>query len=492
MRTGASIERAGVRGARALVPVALVAACAVGPRYTKPGVEAPAAFKEGAAQGVGATTLPRAWWRAFGDPQLDALEAQIDVSNETLKGALAAFRQARALARYDRAGYLPMVTAGASASRARLSPHRPQSLSPPGPYDDFQIPIDVSYEPDVWGRVRRLVEAGRASAEASAADVGAVRLSLQAELAMDYFQLRTLDAEEGLLERTVNSYETALELTRVRYQGGIAPEVDLTQARTQLESTRSAAIDLREQRAQLEHAVALLVGKPAASFALAAAPLREAPPAIPVGLPSSLLERRPDLVAAERRVAAASAQIGVARAAYLPDIALTAEGGLESAALHTLLSPQSVLWSLGASLSETIFDGGRRRAISDEAVAAYDGAVASYREAALTAFAEVEDDLAALRVLSDESDTQAAAVTAAARSLALSQARYEGGVTTYLEVLTAQSAALANGRAAVEIEGRRLLASVLLAKALGGGWSQLGAPERDAAAPSAQGARPVR
>ncbi|BDG05585.1 RND transporter [Anaeromyxobacter oryzae] len=452
----------------------VLAACAVGPNYTRPGVAAPAAFQGVRAQrpgGDGDGTLPSGWWRIFGDARLDSLEARIDVSSETLKAAVAAFRQARALAQYDRAGYLPIVTAGFSATRERLSRNRPQNLGAAGPYDDFVVPLDMSYELDVWGRVRRTVEGGRASAEASAADVATVRLSLQAELAMDWFQLRTVDAQERLLERTVKSYEAALELTQVRYEGGVAPEVDLAQARTQLESTRSSEIDLQEQRAQLEHAIATLVGVSAPTFDLPRTPLEATPPQIPVGLPSALLERRPDLVGAERRVAAASAQIGVARSAYLPSIALTGTGGFESAALRTLISPASVLWTLGASLSETLFDGGRRKALSEEAVAAYDGAVATYRQAALTAFEEVEDDLSALRVLSDEAETQSAAVAAAERSLVLSQTRYEGGVTTYLEVLTAQSAALANERAAVAVQGRRFVASVLLAKALGGGWS---------------------
>ncbi len=466
-------RRGGLGRWAALAP-AVLAACAAGPDYRRPDVATPPAFKEAGppAGGAGAPApdLPDPWWTIFGDRRLDELEARIDVSNQSLKAAQARFRAARALVQNVRADELPSVTGGLSVSRDKSSRNRPLATPTAGPYTDLLVPVDMSYEVDAWGRVRRSVEASRASAEASAADVAAIRLSLQAELAMDYLEVRSLDAEAQLLDRTVESYQDALQLTEVRYHGGIAPEVDVSQARAQLESTRTAAVDLRVQRAQLEHAIAQLTGTPPASFSLPVDPSRGRLPPVPAGLPAQVLERRPDIAVAERTVAAASAQIGVAAAARFPTIELTASGGVESAALHTLLSPASTLWSLAAGVTQALFDGGRRKAASAEAVASYDAAVAGYRQAALTALQEVEDGLVALQILAAESRTQSAAVSAAQRSLALSQARYQGGVTTYLEVLTAQSTALANERSAVQIDARRAAASVLLVKAIGGGW----------------------
>jgi NodT family efflux transporter outer membrane factor (OMF) lipoprotein len=435
----------------------------------------PSAYKEDAnwrpAQ-PSDTTIRGNWWEVFGDSALNALEEQVTVSNETLKAAEAQFRQARAAVRFSRAGYFPVLTVSPGASRTRESGTQPFS----GPFsagvtqNDFIIPFDATYEPDVWGRVRRTVEGARAGAQASAADLETVRLSLHAELALDYFLARNLDAEIQLLNSTVTAYQKALELTQSRFVGGVASQVDVAMAQTQLETTRAQAIDLQVQRAQFEHAIAALVGNPASEFSLPVAPLAAQPPGIPTGLPAQLLERRPDIAAAERRMAAANANIGVARSAYFPVLNLDVAGGFNSAMITTLIQGPSSFWSVGAAAVETIFEGGQRRATSEQARAAYDQTVASYRQTVLTAIQEVEDNLAALRILEQEAGTQRGAVEAAEHSLALSNTRYRGGVTSYLEVTTAQSTALIDERIAVQIQGRRMTACVLLIKALGGGW----------------------
>jgi NodT family efflux transporter outer membrane factor (OMF) lipoprotein len=340
------------------------------------------------------------------------------------------------------------------------------------------LPVDVSYQVDVWGRVRRTVESYREQAQASAADLATVNLSMHADLAIDYFQARSLDAQEQLLNSTVKQYEQALELTLNRFQGGIASEVEVEQAKTQLQTTRAAAIDVGVLRAQFEHAVAILIGKPPAEFSLPPLPLTAPPPHIPLSVPSELLERRPDIAAAERRVAAANAQIGVAKSAYYPTISLGATGGFESSTITTLLQGPSGLWSVGLSAMGTLFDVGRRRALTDQARAAYDFQVAAYRESVLTGFQQVEDNLAAVRILENEAQVQDEAVAAAQRSLDLSITRYKGGVTSYLEVTIAQSAALSDQVTAVNILGRRMANTVLLIQALGGGWDRSSLPER--------------
>jgi NodT family efflux transporter outer membrane factor (OMF) lipoprotein len=461
----------------------LLAGCAVGPKYHPPVVQAPPAYKE-----VGDwkpaqpndQNLGGEWWKIFQDPQLDALETQVNVSNQNLKIAEAQFRQARAALRYNRADYFPTVTAGLSGSRTRVSANSP----PPGAIsngtsqNNFVLPVDVSYEADVWGRVRKNVESYREQAQASAADLATVNLSMHADLAIDYFQARSLDAQEQLLNSTVKQYEQALDLNQSRFDGGIASEVEVEQAKTQLQTTRAAAIDVDILRAQFEHAVAILIGKPPAEFSLPPLPLTAPPPRIPVSVPSELLERRPDIAAAERRVASANAQIGVAKSAYYPVIGLFASGGFESSSITTLLQGPSGLWSVGLSALGTIFDGGRRHAVSDQARAAYDLQVAAYRENVLTGFQQVEDNLAAVRILENEAKVQDEAVAAAQRSLDLSITRYKGGVTSYLEVTTAQSAALANQVTAVNILGRRMANTVLLIQALGGGWDRSSLPDR--------------
>jgi NodT family efflux transporter outer membrane factor (OMF) lipoprotein len=459
----------------------LLGGCVVGPKYVKPQAPVPEAYKEQArTPGDGTWKEARPddqqargqWWRIFGDPDLDALEERIDVSNETIKIADSRFHEARALVAAARSAYYPTVTAGVAVSRRSVSKNSPTfSGSLPRTTSDFLLPVDLSYEVDAWGRVRRTVEARRAESEAAKADLESVRLSVHAELALDYFELRGLDAVGLLLDDTVQAYERALELNQNRYAGGIASAQDVAQAETQLEATRAQRTDFGVQRAALEHAIAVLVGEPASTFAIEVAPIAVPPPNIPPGLPSELLERRPDIAGAERRVAAANAEIGVARAAFFPTVLLSATGGLESRSASTWLNGPSFLWSLGAGLAQTLFDGGRRRALSEQAQAAYDGTVASYRDRVLTAFQEVEDNLAALRLLAQESEQQDAAVGAARRTLTLSTNRYKGGVVTYLEVVTAQSTALANERTAVELLTRRMTASVLLVKALGGSWT---------------------
>ncbi len=457
--------------------------CVVGPKYHVPVVQAPPAYKEAGdwkpAQ-PNDQNLGGSWWTIFQDPQLNELEDQVNVSNQNLKAAEAQFRQARATLRYYRADYYPTVTYGPSATRERISNRRPPATSifDGITYNDFVLPFSVSYQADVWGRVRKNVESYREQAQASAADLATVNLSMHADLAVDYFQARSLDAEEQLLNSTVQQYEQALELNENRFAGGIASEVEVEQARTQLETTRAQAVDVGVLRAQYEHAVAILIGKPPAEFSLPPLPLTAPPPHVPLTVPSELLERRPDVAASERLVASANAQIGVAKSAYYPVISLGATGGFESSAITTLLNGPSGLWSVGLSAVGTVFDVGRRRALNDQARAAYDYQVATYRENVLTGFQQVEDNLAAVRILENEAKIQNEAVTAAQRSLDLSVTRYKGGVTSYLEVITAQSAALADEVTAVNILGRRMANTVLLIQALGGGWDRSSLPER--------------
>jgi NodT family efflux transporter outer membrane factor (OMF) lipoprotein len=465
------------------VGMLLLAGCTVGPNYRRPTAEVPATYKE-----VGdwkpaqpnEQNLGGNWWELFQDPQLNSLELQIDVSNQNLKAAQAQYIQARALVRYSRADLFPTVSVNPSATRTKTSSRRPppNSIFNGITTNDFQIPFELSYQIDVWGRVRRTVESYRDQAQASAADLATVNLSMHSQLALYYFQARLLDAEEQLLNSTVTQYEQALQLIDSRYAGGIASDVEVQQARTQLETTRAQAIDVGVARAQYEHAVAVLVGKPPAEFTLPALPLTMPPPSIPVALPSELLERRPDIAAAERRMAAANAQIGVAKAAYYPNISLGAAGGFESSAITTLLSGPSILWSAGPSAALTVFDVGRRRAASDQAIAAYDQAVANYRQTVLTGFQQVEDNVAALRILEHEAQVQNDAVTAAQKYLELAITRYKGGVTSYLEVTTAQSATLSDQVTAVNILGRRMVDAVTLVQSLGGGWTSSDLPQR--------------
>ena len=452
----------------------LLTACTVGPDYVRPAAVVPAAYKEAAGWKPAQpkdNCIKGAWWEIFSDPQLNALEEQVNISNQNIIAAEAQFRQARALVQQARAGYFPTVTAGASFTRSRSAVVSGTGGSSMSGISDYQLPVDVSWEPDVWGRVRRTVEASQANAQASEADLGAIRLSDQAQLAQDYFQLRTLDAQKQLLDATVIDYRKSLELTKYLYAQGVDSSADVLQAETQLKTTEAQAIDVGVQRAQMEHAIALLAGKPASDFSIPVAPRSAVAPPIPVGMPSELLERRPDIAAAERLVASANAQIGVAESAFYPSITLSASGGFGSSHISNWLTWPSRLWSVGSAISETVFDAGLRQAMTEQARAAYDASVASYRQAVLTGFQEVEDNLAALRILEQEARAEDEAVKAARQSLAVITNQYKAGTVSYLNVIVAQSAELANENTAVNILGRRMSASVLLIEALGGGWN---------------------
>jgi NodT family efflux transporter outer membrane factor (OMF) lipoprotein len=462
----------------------LLSGCTVGPNYHRPDAPTAPAFKESAVvpppdlpQGGWKQVTPndsamRAnWWEIYQDAQLDKLEQQVVVSNQTLKASYEQYMQARAAIQYYRSQYYPTVQAGPSATRSRQSQNRP--LYVPGSkstYNDIFLQGQVSWEPDLWGSIRRQVESQRATTQATAADLANVDLSLRSELATDYFELRGLDTQRRLLDNTVVQYEQYLALTKVRFTGGVATDSDVALAQTQLDQTRAQAIDVGVARAQYEHAIATLTGTPASSFSLAPAPLDLPLPQVPVGVPSQLLERRPDVAAAERRANAANAQIGIAIAAYYPTINIAGTGGFESKNATTLIQGPSSLWSLGGSAIELLFDAGRRHALTEEARAGYEVNVANYRQTVLQAFQEVEDNLSGLRILNSEQVAQAGAVESAERSTSISTNRYKGGVTTYLEVITAQTTQLANERTAADITTREFAASVQLVKALGGGW----------------------
>jgi len=462
---------------RRLLPLLLLAACAVGPDYERPKVEAPAAYKEDAGwkSAEPRDAAPRGdWWRVFGDAQLDALMRKVEVSNQTIAAAEAQLRISSALADQARAGFWP--TLNASATRTESQPSRTT-----GPVIGQattrriidSLPLSVAWEADLWGKIRRQVEAGEASVQASASDLVNARLSMQASLAQNYFTLRALEAQKRLLDETVAAYTKNLELTRNRYAAGVVSRVDVAQAETQLNAARAQAVDVGVQRAQLEHAMAVLVGEPAPAFALAPGELAAAPPPVPAtGLPAELLERRPDVAAAERRVAAANAQIGVAKAAFFPAATLTGTYGYQTANPSLWFTAPSNFWSLGVGLALTLFDAGRRSAVSDQAIASYDQTVAQYRGTVLQAFADVEDNLAALRILEAEAAIQAETVRAAQLSLEITQNQYKAGIASFLQVAITQTALLNAQTAALGIQGRRLVASVLLVKALGGGWEE--------------------
>jgi NodT family efflux transporter outer membrane factor (OMF) lipoprotein len=465
----------------------LLAGCMVGPNYVKPSTPMAPAFKE---QVPGSSTAndgwkpaqpgdqtPRGnWWEIYDDPQLNGLEAQIDSANQTLKIAEANFRQARTAIRFNRASEAPTIGVAPNISTVRDSanqPYFPESEANNGG-GDFTLPVDLSWEIDLWGRIRRSVTAAKEEAQASAADMAAVQLSLQAELAYDYFELRSDDAKKKLLDDTVQAYGKALQLTENRYEGGAAPKSDVAQARTQLKDAQVLDTDITVERAQYEHAIAILIGKPPANFTLPPSPIdlhTPAIPAIPQVLPSELLERRPDIAASERRMAAANEQIGIAQAAYYPTLNLSALAGLQGTSALNWFNWPSRFWAVGPSLSETLFDAGRRRATKESAVAAYDANIANYRQTTLTAFQQVEDNLAVLRILAGESQQQRDATAAAEETLRLFENRYAGGVDTYLQVVTSQTTALSNERNDIDIRRRQLDASVLLIKALGGDWN---------------------
>jgi NodT family efflux transporter outer membrane factor (OMF) lipoprotein len=457
--------------------------CTVGPKYVKASVPTPPGYKERppasyqeADRWQPANPADQAsrgkWWEIFGDSELNGLEEQISTSNQTLKVEEARFRDARAAIRFNRASQFPTISTLPSAAYAKNSDYSPSSPSrvQQASTGDFVLPFDLSYELDLWGRVRRSVAAAREEAQATAADYETAKLSLEAELAIDYFELRSADAQKRLLDDTLKAYTDNVQLTTHRFKGGVAPRADVAQAQTQLDTTRVQDTDVTVQRAQFEHAIAILIGRPPAEFSLEAAPLKTEPTSIPTGVPSELLQRRPDIAAAERRMAEANQQIGIARAAYFPTITLDGTAGFEGTQVSNWFTWPAGFWALGPALAETLFDAGRRRATSESARANYDAAVAAYRQTSLTAFQEVEDNLAALRILENEAQQQDQAVASSKDSLQLFTNRYRGGVDTYLQVITAETTELANERNAVDILRRRMDASVLLVKALGGGW----------------------
>jgi len=445
-------------------------AAALPPAYKEVGPWTPAAPADEAAHG--------AWWTAFNDPQLDQLEGRLAAANPDLAQAVARYDQARAFLAQARAGFFPTVSLDGSADRSRQSISRPNGNGRSVQGDDFTLGAAVSYEPDLWGRVRNTVAAGAAEAQASAADLAATRLSLQAELADTYLSLRSLDAQARVLDAAVVNYAKALDLTQARHRGGVVSGVDVGQAETQLNTARAARSEVAAQRALLEHAAASLVGEPASRFSIAVADQLPQLPATPVSAPSILLQRRPDVAAAERRAFAANRRIGVARVAFFPDVALSATGGFETTHLHqSLLTTPNSFWSLGADAALAIFDGGQRAAGVRAAKAGFEEAAGAYRTTVLAAFQEVEDNLALLNHLAQEAEQQQAALDAARRTEDLALTRYKQGAATYLDAVQAQTSALDAERAVVGLQARRLQASVDLIRALGGGWM---APERPA------------
>jgi NodT family efflux transporter outer membrane factor (OMF) lipoprotein len=462
----------------------LLDGCMVGPKYVKPTVPTAPAFKEqppdSYKESDGWKTAQPSdqairgdWWEIFGDAQLNALEDQVTTSNQDLKVSEARLREARAEIRFNRASLFPTISTSPSITSERVSanePYFPATQANNGT-GDFTLPVDLSYEVDLWGRVRRTVNASREEAQATAADLQTASLSLHAELAIDYFELRSADDQKQLLDDTVKAYTEALQLTQNRFEGGASPKSDVAQAKTQLDAARVQDTDIAVIRAEYEHAIATLIGEPPAQFSLPPLPQTKLQlPVIPVGVPSSLLERRPDIAAAERRVDEANEQIGIARAAYFPTLDIGATGGFEGTSITNWFNWPSRLWAVGPQFSETLFDAGRRHATSEAATANYDGTVATYRQTTLSAFQEVEDNLAALRILETEAAQQHEATASAQESLQLFTNRYVGGVDNYLQVITAQTIYLADERNDIDIQRRRMDASVLLVKAVGGGW----------------------
>jgi NodT family efflux transporter outer membrane factor (OMF) lipoprotein len=465
-------------GAIATAAALALSGCKVGPNYKVPAVPAPPAFSDNGHNGDWASAKPAdgvdrgAWWAIYQDPQLNDLEQRCATANQSIAAALHAYEQAHDLVRENHSSLYPTVSIGASATRDRVSANKPlRAPNQANDYWDFLIPLNISWEPDLWGGIRRQIESSAANAQASAADLANTRLSLQGLLAVSFFQLRGLDLQAQLLRSTIDSYAQALQLTQTRMKGGLSTESDVSQAEAQLEGARAELIDLGVQRAQYEHAIAVLVGEPATGFHIPEQPLAGNPPSVPTGVPSELLERRPDIAGAERRVAAANALIGVAKSAYYPNITLGTGVGVESGVLGSLFNSDSTNWNVGPSAGEIVYDAGRRKAQVDYSLAQRDEATAIYREQVLSAFRDVEDQLSTLRVLEEEATVQQRAVDAAKRSTDLSLLRYRRGLTQYLEVLTNQAIQLSDERTAAALVARRIVASAQLQMALGGGWS---------------------
>ena len=487
------------RNANRYAPVALaacfaLAACEVGPDYQKPAAANPPAYKESnetAAKAEGwkpaepkDTASRGAWWSIYNDSVLDGIESQVEISNQNLKASEAAFRQARALVSEARAGYFPVLGANASVQRsgqgAGSNSSSGRTFSTSRAQTQYDLTATASWDLDVWGRIRREVESNEASAQASAADLASARLSFQSELAADYFTLRIDDEQSRLLNATVDAFQKSLEITQNRYRAGVAAKSDVAQAQTQVETTRAQAIAVGVQRAQLEHAIAVLIGKPPAEFSIEPEPFRSDIPEVPAGVPSTLLERRPDIAAAERRMAAANAQLGVAIAAYYPDLTLSASYGFVGPVLGSLIQASNAVWALGPTLAETIFNGGLREAQVEAAKAAYDQTVADYRQTVLGGFQQVEDELSNLRILAQQARVQEGAVKAAQESERLTLNDYKAGTVAYTSVVTAQATALSNEQGLLNIQQAQLAANVALIQALGGGWTVADLPSGDA------------
>ena len=460
----------------AALGTAAMSGCTPGPAYVRPAVTVPAQYKEAAPPPGWVAAQPAdaadrgEWWKVFGDPTLDELEARVDVGNQDIQQSLANLRQARAMVDVARASYFPQVTAGADATINHTSQDVVGRSLAGRTVQDYAAGVTASWEPDLFDRVGHAVDAAKARAQASAADLASMRLSMHAELALDYVDLRQIDVEATLLKQLVDNYAQARSLVRTQFDGGIASESELEQAQTQLQAAKAQMIDLGEARALREHAIAVLMGVPPANFSVTPVDTRLPLPSIPAGVPSTLLQRRPDIAAAERRVAAANADVGEATSAFFPDLVLSATGGLEASHFSQWAMLPSRFWAIGPALVGTLFDGGRRHAALSAAQARRDAAAADYRQTVLSAFQEVEDNLASLHVLADEAVAQQRAVDASSRAAALAMVRYQDGATDYLEVVTTQSVNLAQTRALVELSRRRFAADVRLIKALGGTW----------------------
>ena len=498
MRPSLSEEKNSIRLLSACVAALLIFnGCNVGPKYHPPAVQAPAAYKEvtpenekdienwKAAQ-PSDDVLRGKWWEIFDDPELNTLEDQVNVSNQSIASAEASFMAARAMVKEARSQFFPTVTTDPTITRQKQSNNLKEfgtSTTGSTPvattnkaFTDYDFPFDATWVPDLWGKIRNTVNASSYGAQASAADLANTRLSMQAEVAVDYYELRSQDSLKQLLDTTVQAYQESLRLTKVLYNTGIDNDEPVAQAETQLETTQAQDTNVGILRSQYEHAIAMLVGQPASTFSIPVEPLKVAPPPVPFGVPSQLLERRPDVAADERLMAQANAQIGVARAAYFPTLTLSASGGFESTAASTWFSWPSVLWAIGASASETIFDAGLRRATVQQYRSMYDETVANYRQTVLTAFQQVEDNLAALRILSKEIEEQDVAIKSAQRFLTDATNRWKLGLDPYLDVITAETALLSNQQTMVNLRMQQITASVQLVEALGGGWDKTQLP----------------
>lgn len=454
----------------------LLGGCAIGPDYQRPELSTPAQFKqiEGWTQAQPNDALERgSWWQLYGDAELSALVERLNISNQNLAASEAQYRQARALVRGARAGFYPSLSSSAGASRSGQGAGSNNStISTGGVSSTYDFSLNAAWELDIWGKLRRNLQASQADYQASAAELASLKLSLQSELVQNYLQLRVLDEQQRLLDATVAAYARSLQLTENQYNAGIVPKSDVTQALTQLRSTEAQAIDLQWRRAQLEHAIAVLVGVPPSELAITVSEQLPSLPEIPVALPSQLLERRPDVAAAERRVMAANARIGVAEAAWYPDLNLAASGGYRGSSFADWISLPNRFWSLGPQLALSLFDGGARRAELERSEAVYDQTVAEYHQTVLDSFREVEDNLVQLRVLEQESQVQQQALDAARESLRLIDNQYRAGTLDYNSVVNVQATALNNERSSLDLLASRLLASVQLIKALGGGWQE--------------------